>query len=158
MAAPILDPYIAAMQITDTSFAKGTRRCTSWNVSRKQQLLHAKSMCSTKCIESVSFCVQGHLCCFYADNYYQLCQRHEGVPRLTSVQVAAFAEFNRLAASDELRMDYKLQPGDIQLLHNHSIVHCRSGFEDYAVILSSACLSGRLVVESCMYQALSRPA
>ena len=52
---------------------------------------------------------------------------------MTALQEAAFAEFNRLAASDELRMDYKLQPGDIQLLHNHSIVHCRSGFEDYNV-------------------------
>lgn len=77
--------------------------------------------------------VQGHLCCFYADNYYQLCQRHAEVPRLTATQLAAFAEFNRLAALDELRMDMKLQPGDIQLLHNHSIVHCRSGFVDYEV-------------------------
>lgn len=74
---------------------------------------------------------KGNLCCFYADNYYQLCQRHEEVPRLTPTQLAAFAEFNRLAALDELRMDMKLQPGDIQLLHNHSIVHCRSGFIDY---------------------------
>ena len=77
--------------------------------------------------------VQGHLCCFYADNYYQLCQRHAEVPRLTATQLAAFAEFNRLAALDELRMDMKLQPGDIQLLHNHSIVHCRSGFVDHEV-------------------------
>ena len=77
--------------------------------------------------------VQGHLCCFYADNYYQLCQRHAEVPRLTATQLAAFAEFNRLAGLDELRMDMKLQPGDIQLLHNHSIVHCRSGFVDYEV-------------------------
>ena len=75
--------------------------------------------------------MQGHLSCFYADNYYQLCQRHPEVPRLTSTQLAAFAEFNRPASLDELRMDMKLQPGDIQLLHNHSIVHCRSGFTDY---------------------------
>jgi len=38
-----------------------------------------------------------------------------------------------VAGLDELRMDMKLQPGDIQLLHNHSIVHCRSGFTDYQV-------------------------
>ena len=80
---------------------------------------------------SIRPCMQGHLCCFYADNYYQLCQRHPEVPRLTPLQEAAFAEFNRLAGSDELRMDYKLQPGDIQLLHNHSMVHCRSGFQDH---------------------------
>ena len=55
------------------------------------------------------------------------------MPRLTQTQLAAFAEFNRLAGLEELRMDMKLQPGDIQLLHNHSIVHCRSGFTDYEV-------------------------
>jgi len=55
------------------------------------------------------------------------------VPGLTPTQLAAFAEFNRVAGLDELRMDMKLQPGDIQLLHNHSIVHCRSGFTDYQV-------------------------
>ena len=82
------------------------------------------------------------MCCFYADNYYQLCQRHEQVPRLTQTQLAAFAEFHRLAGLDELRMDMKLQPGDIQLLHNHSIVHCRSGFVDYEVTFS-------LVIFSC---------
>ena len=93
---------------------------------------------------STAVCVvQDHLCCFYADNYYQLCQRHAEVPRLTATQLAAFAEFNRLAALDELRMDLKLQPGDIQLLHNHSIVHCRSGFVDHEVSHSRELMSLR---------------
>ena len=38
---------------------------------------------------------------------------------------------DELAASDLLRMDYDLQPGDLQLLHNHTILHARSAFEDF---------------------------
>ena len=39
--------------------------------------------------------------------------------------------FNELAASDELRLDYMLQPGEIQLLSNHTALHARSEFVDY---------------------------
>ena len=38
---------------------------------------------------------------------------------------------DELAASDLLRMDYDLQLGDLQLLHNHTILHARSAFEDF---------------------------
>ncbi|MCJ1425706.1 hypothetical protein MMC29_003606 [Sticta canariensis] len=57
----------------------------------------------------------GRICTFYASGYYQVCQRHADVPRLTQLQHAAFAEFERLAGSDEFFMDYELQPGDIQV-------------------------------------------
>ena len=62
------------------------------------------------------------MCCFYAATYVKLCQRHAQVPRLTHEQEAAFAEFERLANSDELCMHYKLEVGDIQLLNNHTVV------------------------------------
>jgi len=39
--------------------------------------------------------------------------------------------FNSLAKSDELRMDYMLQPGEIQLLSNHTQLHTRAAFEDW---------------------------
>ena len=39
--------------------------------------------------------------------------------------------FNELAASEELRLDYMLQPGEIQLLNNHTQLHARSEFVDY---------------------------
>lgn len=41
--------------------------------------------------------------------------------------------FNELAASDELRMDYMLQPGDIQVLCNHTQLHTRQAFVDHEV-------------------------
>mmetsp|Transcript_37065 Transcript_37065/g.82427 ORF Transcript_37065/g.82427 Transcript_37065/m.82427 type:complete len:361 (+) Transcript_37065:175-1257(+) len=73
----------------------------------------------------------GHLSVNYSDNYYFLSQRHPEVPRLTEQQLQAIKLFNELAASPELAMDYVLQPGDVQLLSNHTCLHYRSAFEDY---------------------------
>jgi hypothetical protein len=39
--------------------------------------------------------------------------------------------FNQLAASDELRLDHMLQPGEIQVLSNHTQLHTRAAFEDW---------------------------
>ena len=39
--------------------------------------------------------------------------------------------FNELAASDALRLDHVLEPGEIQLLSNHTVLHSRSSFEDW---------------------------
>jgi hypothetical protein len=39
--------------------------------------------------------------------------------------------FNQLARSDELRQDHMLQPGEIELLSNHTQLHTRAAFEDY---------------------------
>lgn len=35
------------------------------------------------------------------------------------------------AADDEFRMDYDLQPGDMQFINNHTILHARGAFEDW---------------------------
>ncbi len=55
------------------------------------------------------------------------------MPRLTPAHYEAMALFNELAASKELRLEMILQPGDIQLLNNHTCLHYRSAFVDYPV-------------------------
>ena len=50
----------------------------------------------------------------------QAAERREEVPKKEAVAV-----FDEIASSDELRLNWVLQPGDIQLLHNHQIVHTR---------------------------------
>ena len=65
--------------------------------------------------------------------------RHEDVPELTNLQKRALQAFEDLADSIELRMDYVLQPGDIQLLHNHSIVHARTAFVDHDDVSGHSC-------------------
>lgn len=77
--------------------------------------------------------LQGGLSINYSDNYYLLSQRHADVPRLTQQHHEAMALFNEIASSDELRLDAMLQPGDIQLLNNHTQLHTRSKFEDFPV-------------------------
>lgn len=37
----------------------------------------------------------------------------------------------QIAACDEFRMDYDLQPGDMQFINNHTILHARGAFEDW---------------------------
>ena len=50
------------------------------------------------------------------------------------------ALFNEIASSDALRMDSTLQPGDIQLLNNHTQLHTRAEFEDFPVSHQVVCL------------------
>jgi len=74
----------------------------------------------------------GHLFVNFSSNYYHASQRHPEVPRLTAPQLEAIALFEGLAASEELAMHYILQPGDIQLLNNHTCLHHRTAFQDWA--------------------------
>lgn len=53
-----------------------------------------------------------------------------GMP-LSEEALAAIAYVSDLARSDAFRLDMDFQPGDIQLLCNHSIMHARTGYEDW---------------------------
>ena len=55
------------------------------------------------------------------------------MPRLTQPQLDAIKLFNQLAAADDLRLDAVLEPGDIQLLNNHTVLHARTAFVDHQV-------------------------
>ncbi|WIA22176.1 hypothetical protein OEZ85_004510 [Tetradesmus obliquus] len=75
---------------------------------------------------------QGYLATSFNDTYYQLAAtpgRHPGVPPLTDAQVKALAAYREVA--DSVALDFWLQPGDLQLVHNHTQVHNRSAYEDY---------------------------
>ncbi|KAK9919027.1 hypothetical protein WJX75_008803 [Coccomyxa subellipsoidea] len=77
---------------------------------------------------------KGYLSSPYLPTYYELAQRHAEVPRLSGKQVEAIRLYNALALSDKLRLDILLQPGDIQLLSNHTQLHTRSAFVDHAEV------------------------
>lgn len=81
----------------------------------------------------VTASVQGSLSVNYSDNYYLLSQRFPEVPRLTAAHYEAMSLFNQLASSQELALQMILQPGDIQLLNNHTCLHYRSAFVDWPV-------------------------
>jgi len=73
----------------------------------------------------------GRLTTVYARDFIQAAQRFKHVPRLTGLQIEAMDLLDELAASDTFRLDMDFQPGDIQFLHNHQILHARTAYEDY---------------------------
>ena len=58
-------------------------------------------------------------------------QRHPDAPRLSPEAVEALNLFDALANDSELRLDMVLERGDMQFLHNHTILHDRTAFEDW---------------------------
>jgi len=71
------------------------------------------------------------ICCRYIKKQIQNSQRFDDAPRLTEKQIEAMDFFDSLASSDAFRFTYMFQPGDVQLLNNHVMVHSRTEFEDW---------------------------
>lgn len=67
----------------------------------------------------------------YQRQYIESARRFHGVAPLTSLQIEALNLFDELANDPQLNLTMELQPGDIQLVHNHTILHDRTAFEDY---------------------------
>jgi hypothetical protein len=58
-------------------------------------------------------------------------QRFPEARRLTPEDHQALDMLGELAADPELRLDMNFTPGDVQFLHNHTILHARSAYEDW---------------------------
>ena len=74
----------------------------------------------------------GLISAIYQRQYIESARRFPGVPPLTPLQIQALDLFDALANDPKLNLMMELQPGDIQLVHNHTILHDRTAFEDYA--------------------------
>lgn len=75
---------------------------------------------------------KGFLSAIYQRQYIESARRFADVPPLTPVQIEALDFFDALANDPELHLIMELQPGDIQIVHNHTILHDRTAFEDWA--------------------------
>jgi hypothetical protein len=58
-------------------------------------------------------------------------QRHAEAPRLAPADVEALDLFDALANDAALRLDMAFEQGDMQFLHNHTILHDRTAYEDW---------------------------
>ena len=67
---------------------------------------------------------------FYQRQYFDSAQRFPDARRLTADDVAALDLFDRIANDPRFVLPMRLQPGDIQFVHNHTLLHDRTGFED----------------------------
>ncbi len=73
----------------------------------------------------------GRLTIHYSRRNINSSQRHSDCPRLTDKDCEALDLFDTLANDKDLRLDMALEPGDMQFLHNHTILHDRTAFEDW---------------------------
>jgi hypothetical protein len=75
---------------------------------------------------------EGQLSVIYGNRYYiQSAQRFPDVPRLSARQIEALDLFDALANDPANYLDIEFKPGDIQLIHNHVILHDRTDYEDW---------------------------
>ena len=73
----------------------------------------------------------GFLTGLYQRQYVDSAQRFPDAPRLTPDRVAALDMFDDLANDPRLHLSMQLQPGDMQFVYNHGLLHDRTGFRDW---------------------------
>jgi hypothetical protein len=74
----------------------------------------------------------GKLSCIYVRQYIESAQRlFPEARRLTRAQVQAMDLIDELCNDPAIHLAMDFQPGDIQLLHNHQILHSRGDFENW---------------------------
>jgi len=73
----------------------------------------------------------GALSAIYQRQYIDSAQRFPDAPRLAPAHVEALDMFDALTNDPALNMFMEFKPGDVQLVHNHTILHDRTGFEDW---------------------------
>jgi len=73
----------------------------------------------------------GLLTVFYQRQYFDSAQRFADAPRLTDADIAALDAFDALCNDTDLVLTMRLAPGDMQFVHNHVLLHDRTGFEDW---------------------------
>lgn len=67
----------------------------------------------------------------YQRQYIESAQRFEEVPTLTPLHVEALDLFDELANDSSLNISMQLEKGDMQFVHNHSMLHDRGSFIDW---------------------------
>ena len=73
----------------------------------------------------------GKLSTIYARDYIESCSRFDELPKLSGNQIAALNMFDDISENPDFQLNMTFEPGDIQFLHNHQILHARAGFEDW---------------------------
>ncbi|QOZ47212.1 TauD/TfdA family dioxygenase [Bradyrhizobium sp. CCBAU 53340] len=73
----------------------------------------------------------GFLTGFYQRQYIDSAQRFPDAPRLTPDRIEALDLFDALANDPNLHVAMRLQPGDMQFVYNHALLHDRTGFRDW---------------------------
>jgi len=73
----------------------------------------------------------GFLSVIYARRYITSAQRFPEARRLSAEDTEALDYFDSLANDTRLRLDMAFRPGDIQFVHNHTVLHDRTAYVDW---------------------------
>lgn len=73
----------------------------------------------------------GALSTIYQRQYVDSAQRFADAPRLTPAHVEALDLFDALTDDPALHLTMAVESGDIQFVHNHTLLHDRTAFEDF---------------------------
>ena len=74
---------------------------------------------------------EGFLTSIYQRQYINSAARHEAAPRLTTDQTTALDLHDALANDPANHIEMRLEPGDMQFVYNHTMLHDRTGFKDW---------------------------
>jgi len=74
---------------------------------------------------------KGFLTAIYQRQYVDSAQRFADAPRLSARQVEALDMFDALTNDPRLHLFMEFKPGDMQLVHNHTMLHDRTAFLDW---------------------------
>ena len=77
---------------------------------------------------------QGNLTVMYQRQYIESAQRFDDAMRLTPDHIRALDMFDEFANDPALNLSMQLEPGDMQFVYNHGLLHDRTGFEDWPEI------------------------
>jgi hypothetical protein len=73
----------------------------------------------------------GVLRTFYHADYFRTAERQPGAPRLSELDREMLDTYDDIARTPGLYLEMEFEPGDIQLLSNHTVLHSRSDYVDF---------------------------
>jgi len=74
---------------------------------------------------------EGYLSAHYARRYINSARRFKEVPPLTAEQTAVLDLLDELANDPAISLQMQFEPGDMQWVHNHTMMHDRTAYEDW---------------------------
>lgn len=74
---------------------------------------------------------RGQLRTFYHTDYFRSVVQNANVPELSDADQEVLAHYDAIASSPSFYLDMAFEPGDIQLVNNHYLLHARTGYEDF---------------------------
>lgn len=80
-------------------------------------------------VQPCTYAPQSGLQTFYHSEYYRSAERFDDVV-IDAEQRAVMDLYDALCLNDDFHLDMWLEPGDMQFISNHTIVHSRTEYED----------------------------